>query len=506
MRPALLRAARGLRDAFAGPTIRKLTTRCIAATALLVCLVAGNRARGESLSPHSRLYAELAPKFPALQNASLRLVVQERRRVSVSRDVIVVEATAEYQMRVRAVGVFVVDRRTSRHRFTVEVFSAEPSLDYAVKIRDVTAERLVVTREGGDYGRVHDLVTYFWDLDAGTVPERLVHKRFAITDIVEHDGAIWAAGSDGTRSGIVRLGAPGTPPAVEVVASVDNSVPPIHEMRVEGDALVLLGATARLARRGGRWEATPNPEAARFQWGWTDGAAFGVPGVRFWVPEAVVRRHLVPVGTRKFLVWASAIALHAHGGPGAAGIWEIDGGARFHAMPASTYDTFRRKRPRRVADGYTREKTELGGEIGPIQLEGRRIWFGTTFYDGEGTSGVGAIGSFDLDTRRWQLVYPRALADWSSSAILVEADAVWLGLVHRTESRGRDGALLRWDRQTGATRRVPMAGITVIRRFGGLLYVGAEDGLFIIDGAKVTQVRVVPTRAGGLGVTLTPPR
>jgi hypothetical protein len=488
-----------------GPTIRELTTRWLTATAILACLASGDRARGESVSPQSRLYAELARNFPALPNAPLRLVVQERRRVDASRDVIIVKATAAYQKRVQALGVFVVDRRTSRHRFTLDTFTAEPWLDYAVGIREVTRQRLVVTREGGAYGRIHDLVTYFWDLDAGAVPERLVHERFAIADIVQHDGAIWAAGSDGTRGGIVRLGPPGARPAAEVVATVGGQpVPSIHEMRVEGGELVLLGPTTSLLRRGGRWEATPNAEAAQFRGGrMTGGAAFGVPDVRFWVPEAVVRRHLVSAGTRKFLVWASAIAVNAHGGPVGPGIWEIDEGGRFHAMPAPTYDTFRTKRPGRVADGYSRDETDLGNGIGPIQVEGRRIWFGTTFYDGEGTSGVGGIGSFDVDTRRWRLVYPRALADWSSSAILVEPDAVWLGLVQNTEGRGRDGALLRWDRKTGDTRRVPMAGIAVIRRFGRLLYVGAADGVFIVDGAKVTQARVFPQRGGGLGVTLT---
>ena len=43
-----------------------------------------------------------------------------------------------------------------------------------------------------------------------------------------------------------------------------------------------------------------------------------------------------------------------------------------------------------------------------------------------------------------------------------------------------------------------MAGINVIRRFGRLLYVGATDGLFIVDGAKVTHARVLPRLGGGL--------
>lgn len=494
-----------------------MTARRLAVTALLACLAWGDGAWGETLPPQSRLYAELIPHFRAFQHDLARLVVQERRRVDAARDVLVVEATArvmdppapsvEEQMRQHAFGVFVIDRATSRRRFTVDVFPTGRRLDYVVKIRDLTPERLVIAREGGTYGDVHGLVTYFWDLAAGTVPERLVHEHFAIADVVEHDGAVWAVGSDGTRGGVVRLGAPGTTPVAEVLASVGGQpVPPIHEVRVERDALVLLGATTRLVRRGGRWEASPNPEAARFrQRGMVAGAAFGVPAVSFWVPEALVRRHVIAAGARTFLVWASAIAANAQGGPAGAGLWEIDGGARFHAMPAPAYETFQKLRPRRVADGYTRTDTRLETEIGPIQVDGRRIWFGTTFYDGEGTSGVGGIGSFDVDTRQWQLVHPRAVADWSSSAILVEADAVWLGLVHNTEGRGPAGGLVRWDRKTGDTKRVAIpAAITVIRRFGGLLYLGTADGLFIVDGSTTTHVRVIPERGGGLRTTLAP--
>lgn len=485
--------------------------RSLAAVLVLACLAWSDAAWAQAaLSPQSPLYKELVPHFRAFQHDLAVLAVKDRRRVDAAADVVVVEATArnmdrmgatvEEQMRQHSFGVFVVDRATSRRRFTVDIFPTERRLDYVVKIRDVSVERLGITREGGTYGDVFDQITYFWDLPAGKVVERLAHGYFGITDLVEHDGVLWVVGSDGTRGGLLTM-RPGNTSPVDTVAAIEGQpLPPILEARSEPDALVLLGATTRYAWRAGRWERSPNPHASRYQQGgMVPGAPFGLPDVEFWVAEYLVRRHTVTIGARKFLVWSSAIAPNAHGAASGPGIWEIDGGRQFHAMPAPTYDAFAKLRPRRVKDGYTRESTHLETEIGPIQIEGRRIWFGTTFYDGESISGLGGTGSFDTDTRRWHLVHPPAVVDWSSSAILVEPDAVWLGLVHNTEGRGRTGGLVRWDRTSGGTKRIAIApAITAIRRFGGPLYLGTSDGLIIVDGAKLTHVRLVPRRGGGL--------
>ena len=488
-----------------------MRTAALAAAIVLAGLAGSDAAWAQAaLSPQSRLYQELVPHFRAFQHDLAVLTVKDRRQVDVATDVVVVEATArnvdrmgatvEEQMRQHSFGVFVVERAAGRRRFTVDIFPTERRLDYEVKITDVTAERLLIGRAGGTYGDVSDQVSYFWDLAAGKVVERLAHASFGVTELAEHDGMIWAAGSDGTRGAVIAL-RPADASTVDVVATVGGQpMPPILEARAEPDALVLLGATARVVRRAGRWEVSSNPEASRFQQtGMVPGAPFGLPDVSFWAAEYLVRRHAVTVGARRFLVWSSAISANAHGAPAGPGVWDIDAGRQFHGMPTPTFETFAKLRPQRVKEGYTREHTRLETEIGPSQLEGRRIWFGTTFYDGEGTSGVGGIGSFDLDTRRWQLVHPRAVVDWSSSAILVEPDAVWIGLVRNTEGSGPSRGLVRWDRASGDTRRVAIAsGITVIRRFGGRLYAGTRDGLFIVDGAKLTHVTLVPQRGGGL--------
>jgi hypothetical protein len=80
-----------------------------------------------------------------------------------------------------------------------------------------------------------------------------------------------------------------------------------------------------------------------------------------------------------------------------------------HPMPQSTYDEFARARPVRVTNGYTRDDTVLEEEPGPYQIAGSRIWFGKTFYDGEGTSGVGGLGYFDTTTSQYAFL---PVSDW----------------------------------------------------------------------------------------------
>src|ERR1035437_214942 len=84
-------------------------------------------------------------------------------------------------------------------------------------------------------------------------------------------------------------------------------------------------------------------------------------------------------------------------------------------------------RPRRVKDGYVRAGTEIEDSIGPWQEDGQ-IWFGKTFYDGEGSTGVGGFGYFDMNERRLHMFAPPEIADRSVSAINVGPDAAWMAL------------------------------------------------------------------------------
>jgi hypothetical protein len=167
---------------------------------------------------------------------------------------------------------------------------------------------------------------------------------------------------------------------------------------------------------------------------------------------------------------------------------------RRHPMPQSTYDEFAQARPVRVTNGYRRDDTVLEEEPGPYQIAGSRIWFGKTFYDGEGTSGVGGLGYFDTTTSQYAFLPVSGLADWSVSAVLVEEDAAWIGLVDHGEGEDNGGGLIRYDFKSGTSRRFLTEELVHhIVRWKDRVYVATINGAYVLQGNRlVKRYRVEP--------------
>jgi hypothetical protein len=173
----------------------------------------------------------------------------------------------------------------------------------------------------------------------------------------------------------------------------------------------------------------------------------------------------------------------------------------FPPLPRTTYDQFAAARPRSARGGNLRANTEIQDAVGPWQPEDGRIWFGKTFYDGEGSTGVGGFGYFDMNERKLHMFAPPEIADWSVSAIDVGPEATWLALVQNGEYGGSSGGLLRYDRQSGAVRRLGFPDIVFrITRAGGKILAATDFGLAVIEGDGVKRFFVDRTTDGRLRV------
>jgi len=166
---------------------------------------------------------------------------------------------------------------------------------------------------------------------------------------------------------------------------------------------------------------------------------------------------------------------------------------RDHPMPQSTYPEFARARPDRVKDGYLEGDTSIEESPGPYQIVGSRIWFGKTFYDGEGTTGVGGLGYFDTASSRYTFLPVSQMADWSTSAILVEDGSVWAALVGYPEGEAYGGGIIHYDLRRRVTQRFPIDEvISRILRFHHRLYLTSKNGAYQIEGARLIHYRVEP--------------
>ncbi len=178
------------------------------------------------------------------------------------------------------------------------------------------------------------------------------------------------------------------------------------------------------------------------------------------------------------------------------------GGKTVHyELPQSSYDAFAAARPERVTNNYVRANTEFDERIGPYQIEGGKLWFGKTFYDGEGTSGVGGFGYFDPAGRKYRLFAPAEVADWSVSAILVEPGTVWTALVRRGEYGGPSGGVLQFDLRTETVHRFGMPDFgEQFLRVGSDLLVATTGGVAVIHGGQVARYFVDRTADGRVRV------
>jgi hypothetical protein len=170
-------------------------------------------------------------------------------------------------------------------------------------------------------------------------------------------------------------------------------------------------------------------------------------------------------------------------------------------LPRTTYDQFAAARPRRVKDGYARESAEISDSVGPWQADGGRTWFGKTFYDGEGSTGVGGFGYLDWNDNKLHMFAPPEIADWSVSAIQVAPDAVWMALVANGEYGSSSGGLLRYDRQSVEVRRIEFPDVVGhLIRSGGKILAATDFGLAVIEAGRVKRYFIDRTVDGQLQV------
>jgi len=171
-----------------------------------------------------------------------------------------------------------------------------------------------------------------------------------------------------------------------------------------------------------------------------------------------------------------------------------------HPLPQSTYHDFANARPARVQDNYREGTTTIDEKIAAWQAEDGGFWFARTFYDGEGTSGVGGVGFLSRSGQYSWLTIP-AVFDWSVDAMSVAPDVLWAGLVSHGEGPDRSGGLLRYDRQTQRSEIQDVPGVILrIAPVGDAVFLGTTRGLYVLRNETMTWHHMEPDVTGRLVV------
>jgi len=174
------------------------------------------------------------------------------------------------------------------------------------------------------------------------------------------------------------------------------------------------------------------------------------------------------------------------GSPYPAVVERVGIGDKVYMLPQTDPKTWQQARPDDAKTYAHVELAEFDEEIGPHQVEDGRLWFGKSFYNAEGATGVGGFGYFDPATASYHLIAPPEIYAWSVSAILVEPDVIWLALYRRGEYGNYPGGLLGWDRTRATVEHWDMPWIaTGIARAGDAIYMGTTDGMAALGGGRI---------------------
>ena len=178
-------------------------------------------------------------------------------------------------------------------------------------------------------------------------------------------------------------------------------------------------------------------------------------------------------------------------------VTEPNGKKRFYPSPVATVGVFGTQKPQNMHGGI------IEIDIGPWAADASHIWFANTFYDAEGVSGAGAIGSFDFASRKYAMRYLPVIAPWSASAILLDRGALWIGLMRRPEGSAIGGGLLRFDLRDGSTRRYPFSEyVYTIDRVEETIYCGTSDGLYTLHAEALRHFSFEPDVSGHLSLVM----
>ena len=407
-------------------------------------------------------------------------------------------------------GVFIVDS-AGNHVLTLDIFPTKRMLDYDVKLGGHGDGYLTILGSGGTYGDGPMKRKYFYDIKGRTAFSAFtggIDVNFK--HVIEINGSIYCIGSTDEKTAIfakIALPHP-TNTEIETISTIQNErIEEILDAQKEGDRLILTSESYQYVLSKDTWERTKNPASGKYQYQKEEFS--GLPAVPFWVPIYKVQQQAMDVELNgkmhTFLIWNQKISING-GGPNESGIYDIQGETvKFYPLPQPSYKLFRKFRPERVEDGYSEKETTLETEIGAFQLDGGKIIFGLGFYDGEGTTGVGGIGFFDLQSKKFEVTYLQGIAGTSVYSMLVEPDSIWLGLGGQPEGAVYSDGMAKIKRQDNSIvlYKIPNFVNTIVR-VGRAIYAGTSEGVVVIgEDENIENIKLSINKDGGYSAVIT---
>ncbi len=350
------------------------------------------------------------------------------------------------------------------------------------RVDRISSEQVTFLIDDDFYGTWEGKVKLFFDLNAKKNLGKQELGFFAVHTVVVHEDVLWGSASySGTNvSGsafqcLLRVPlAPAVTP--EWIRTIDgNAIPALLHAVATDDGVVMTGPEHVCTLRGDTWtieERRVKPNSIRV----------AIPSPEILQQEELDLDHAMaadclPEGSRFMVAPGGVVIIDAAGPP------------TVYPMVNFDYALLREKRHDPQIARNPSIKFELQNFIGAWQRVGQEIVFGNDFYDGEGLSGIGALGYFDLVTREYRFEFLDEMSMWSTAALVVDGNMVWIALARQPEGKKYSGGILRYNRRDKSVARyeLPHVAIAMVKH-GDSIVVGTEDGLYVVERAGLTRI------------------
>ncbi len=416
-------------------------------------------------------------------------------------DILCVEGKLEL-LKQEAHGIFITNDSGKDLVLFLDVFPSPSLGDTEIGIQEVGERSLIISKKGETYGQDFERVKYFYDLPSRKLIKKISYHAMSVYSAVEFQDSLFFIGSADRETSIVTRmnhGVEGDVTGTRILEKIRGEpIARVLRVRADGQELVLSSEQKDYVFSANTWSAEPMPAREFHELKPYLNVIPYFTSILSLADATRLSKQTIELGnpgspTTRLLVCGYPLCDPTMIRQAISGVYEITAGdSQFHALPQPDYDTFQRYRPIRTTQGYTRKNTTIEEGIGPFQLVGDKVWFGMSFYDGEGMSGVGGLGHFDISTKQFQVHYYPEIADWSASAILVEDRHIWLGLFGRPEGAPYPGGLARFDRQQGTFRVIEIPPIVnKIMRVGEVLYLATAEGIYFLRSDELTHLDFV---------------
>ncbi len=354
------------------------------------------------------------------------------------------EAVVLYSWEGDSFGLFVTDKKDFSHYMTLALLPSRRGHDYRYRISGAGEGYIDLEGFGDTYGDQEIKHRFFFDLGKKEVLSGVPYGDIALGKMARYNGELFFSGAIDHSHGLIfrlkAMTAERSDYEYEVVSRIDGEpLAPILNIEEKGGGLRFISKDRTyIFDNAGGFRSEMNIHKPRVD---VEGQGIHVSG---------------------------------------------EGYAHTWLLPQPGYEVFEKYRPGRVADGYTRDAAKLENSIGPrLEREGK-IWFGLSFYDGEGVTGVGGYGVFNIGSVTAEIKYSTETAPWSASAIFVDDDRVCMGLYRQPEGAAYSGGLFCENRKTRVRQvyKIPQI-INSIEKVDGALVLATSNGLFIVYHRKI---------------------